>query len=386
MVRLTTAIVLILALGSLFLSSCVFPYGTGLQSQVNRIASPHKFSIFGWEVNTLSHRLVDLFDSPDADINDVDTVKSFFASVGQSDSSHFEGTNLEERAECIITKQIKEALREEGILNPLDNFLSLGIVFPPLAFEFEPSPDLLVISPRDEIKLQDRVVLDPDLTVEEKERIEGKVDTLGGSSLVVELGGVGFTYPTMVTETSNTRYALHAIVEEWLHQYLAFKPLGFLYLLDAVEIRGNYQIVTMNETVAGIVSEEIGDKIYKKYYAPEDWEEPQNGGPVSEVYREMRSIRLQVDEYLANGEVEKAEDFMRAKREYLAEKGYYLRKLNQAYFAFHGTYAYKPGSVSPIGEDLKELREQCSSLQEFMNKVTGMTDYDDLKKEVGRGS
>lgn len=386
MARLTTAAILILALGSLFFAGCVFPYGTKLQDQVRRIARPHAFSIIDWEINTLSHRLLGLFDPPEADIKDADTVKRFFASVGQSHSHKSEETSLENKAELILTKQVKEALREEGIVNPLDHLLPLGVVFPPLAFEFEPSPDLLVISPRDEIKLLDRVPLDPDLSVEEKEGIESQFDELGVSSLVVELGGVGFTYPTMVTETSDIRSALHAILEEWLHQYLAFKPLGFLYLLDALGIRGDYDLVTMNETVAGIVSKEIGDRVYKEYYAPEGWVEPQNGETVSEFHREMRAIRLQVDEYLAQGEVEKAEGFMRAKRDYLAEKGYYLRKLNQAYFAFHGTYAYKPGSVSPIGEDLEELREQCSSLKEFMDKVTGMTGYEELKKAVGAGS
>lgn len=389
MARLTTVVILILVLGSLFFAGCVFPYGTQLHDQVRRIARPHSFSIVNWEVNTLSHRLFGLFDRPEAEIDDVKTVKDFFISLDHAGSGESDDADLEERAECILNKQIREALREEGILNPLDDLLRVGLVFPPLAFEFEPSPDLLVVSPRDEIKLQDRVVLAPDLTVEEKESIESQVDELGVSSLVVELGGVGFTYPTMVTETSNIRFALHAIVEEWLHQYLAFKPLGFLYLLDAVGIRGDYQVVTMNETVAGIVSKEIGDKVYKKYYAPEGWSArggPRNGETVSEFHREMRTIRVQVDQYLAQGEVGKAEEFMREKREYLAEKGYYLRKLNQAYFAFHGTYAYKPGSVSPIGEDLQELRERCSSLGEFMRKVTGMTSYDNLKEAVGAES
>ncbi|MFP3975551.1 MAG: hypothetical protein ACLFVK_04940 [Dehalococcoidia bacterium] len=386
MARLTTAVISILVLGSLFFAGCVFPYGTQLHDQVRRIARPHSFSIVNWEINTLSHRLFGLFDRPEAEIDDVDTVKKFFTSLDHAGSGESGDTNLEQRAECILNKQIREALREESILNPLDDLLRVGLVFPPLAFEFESSPDLLVVSPRDEIKLQDRVVLDPDLTVEDKESIESHVDELGVSSLVVELGGVGFTYPTMVTETSNIRFALHAIVEEWVHQYLAFKPLGFLYLLDAVGIRGDYQVVTMNETVAGIVSKEIGDKVYKKYYAPEGWEKPQNGEKVSEFHREMRAIRIQVDQHLAQSEVEEAERFMREKREYLAEKGYYLRKLNQAYFAFHGTYAYKPGSVSPIGKDLQELRERCSSLKGFMRKVTGMTDYEELKKAVGSES
>lgn len=69
---------------------------------------------------------------------------------------------------------------------------------------------------------------------------------------------------------------------------------------------------------------------------------------------------------------------MEQKRQYLASKGYYIRKLNQAYFAFHGAYADSPTSISPIGLELKELREQSSSLKEFLDKVAVMTSRQDL--------
>ncbi|MFC1916656.1 hypothetical protein ACFLX1_00775 [Chloroflexota bacterium] len=42
---------------------------------------------------------------------------------------------------------------------------------------------------------------------------------------------------------------------------------------------------------------------------------------------------------------------MEQKRQYLAEMSYHIRKLNQAYFAFHGTYADKPAFISPIGHE-----------------------------------
>jgi len=75
---------------------------------------------------------------------------------------------------------------------------------------------------------------------------------------------------------------------------------------------------------------------------------------------------------------------MKQKRQYLATKGYHIRKLNQAYFAFYGTYADRPTSISPIGPELKELRSQSTSLKDFLENVAAMTSrqnlIDSLKK------
>ena len=85
-----------------------------------------------------------------------------------------------------------------------------------------------------------------------------------------------------------------------------------------------------------------------------------------------------VDKYLADGEISVAEEFMEMKRQYLAENGYYIRKLNQAYFAFHGAYADAPTSVSPIGTELGELRSQSSTLKMFLETAASMTGREDL--------
>jgi len=73
---------------------------------------------------------------------------------------------------------------------------------------------------------------------------------------------------------------------------------------------------------------------------------------------------------------------MEQKRQYLASLGYYIRKLNQAYFAFHGTYADKPAFISPIGLELKQLRGQSSSLKDFLNTTAAMTSRQDLREAV----
>ncbi|GAI18814.1 unnamed protein product, partial [marine sediment metagenome] len=245
---------------------------------------------------------------------------------------------LQDTVERIIERQIRETLAQQGIFNPIDKYTRLEVGFPPLNFKLDKPPYLLVISPRDKIESMREISLLPSLNLEEIEDIEARVDKLGVSSLVVELGGFGATYPCLVANKASLQFTIDTATEEWMHQYLVFKPLGFLYLLDLTGVSRNYEITTMNETLASMVSKEIGSIVYEKYYS---WYE--NGGNHNQVEgsgfdfnREMREIRGAVDKYLARGEIEQAEEFMEQKRQYLASMGHYIRKLNQAYFAFHG--------------------------------------------------
>ena len=70
---------------------------------------------------------------------------------------------------------------------------------------------------------------------------------------------------------------------------------------------------------------------------------------------------------------------MREKRDYLATKGYYIRKLNQAYFAFNERYADVPAFISPIGMELNQLWDKSISLRDFLDTVASMTSRQDLK-------
>lgn len=227
-----------------------------------------------------------------------------------------------------------------------------------------------------------------DIHLEAIEDIETRVDALGVSALVVELGGFGATYPTFVADDASLQFTVATATEEWLHQYLAFTPLGFMYLLDLTGVSRNYDIATMNETLAGIVSEEIAEMVLEIYY-PQS-ETRKTGGETAEAgfdfSREMREIRIAVDEFLADGQIERAEKFMEERRQYLASKGYHIRKLNQAYFAFYGTYADEPTSVSPIGVEMRELRSQSASLREFLNAAAAMTSRQDLVDSLKRST
>jgi hypothetical protein len=286
--------------------------------------------------------------------------------------------------ERIIARQIQEALAQQGILNPMAKYIRLRVSFPPLYFKLEKPPHLLVVSPRDRIESMREITLKQNLSLEEMESIEARIDKLGVSSLVVEPGGLGATYPTFVANNVDLRFTINTATEEWLHQYLAFKPLGFLYLLDLTGLSRNYEIAIINETLAGMVSKEIGAMVCQKYYPgyEDSAQQEEKADSEFDFNREMREIRRTVDNYLARGEITQAEEFMEQKRQYLVSMGYQIRKLNQAYFAFYGTYADSPTSVSPIGVELKKLREQSASLKDFLDTVATMTSREDLRTSI----
>ena len=376
----------------------------GFDDHLSLIVKPYRFSIVKWELKTLFDR--DNSD-PGGKIEDEPSqVIRYFSLVAQMKALESEikavnsgdrpgnPTSLEARLNMlegqrvdledvvrrIMTEQIKTVLTEQGIFNPVDKYIKLRIGFPPVSFRLEQPPHLLVISPRDRIESIREINLRQNLALEEMENVETEIDKLGVSSLVVKLGGFGGTYPTFVANDTNLRFTIDTAIEEWLHQYLVFKPLGFLYLLDVTGVARNYDIATMNETMAGMVSKEIGVIVYEKYYSQDESgdNQSQEEEPEFDFNREMREIRRAVDTYLAQGEIEQAEAFMEEKRQFLASKGYYIRKLNQAYFAFHGTYADRPTSISPIGMELKQLRSQSTSIKDFLGTVASMTSRQDL--------
>jgi hypothetical protein len=92
----------------------------------------------------------------------------------------------------------------------------------------------------------------------------------------------------------------------------------------------------------------------------------------------MQLTRLEVDRLLAQGDVAGAEAYMEARRREFVENGYPLRALNQAYFAFHGSYGTSPASTSPIGPNLDRLRTLMPDLKTFLETVRAFDSVEDL--------
>jgi len=290
---------------------------------------------------------------------------------------------LGQMAETIIQSQLSQVIADEGL-----SFLGQSI--PPILYRSSPLPLALIVSPRDVIRQDADISLLPDLTLEECIDLENRVEkNLDVSALVVEVGGIG-VYPTMVMQTSDLNWLMETVAHEWIHNYLFLHPLGLNYSASP-ELR------TMNETTASIAGKEIGRAVIARFYKellppPEEATESsvtqtEEGGKTYtfNFQHEMHLTRIIVDQLLAAGKVEQAEEFMEERRLFFWENGYPIRKINQAYFAFHGAYADEPMSAAgkdPVGAAVRELRAASPSLKAFVNEMAWMSSYEDLEQVV----
>jgi hypothetical protein len=281
--------------------------------------------------------------------------------------------SMQPGVERALTSQIQATLVDLGIRSPADGWAAWTPFFPPISFRLENPPQLLVVSPRDRIESVAQIMLVQDLDLTTALDIESEVEALGYSALVTGIGGFGGTYPTFVAESSSLRWTIETATEEWFHQYLAFTPVGSRYVLHLVGWRPDYEIARINETVAGFVASEVADQVLDRYYGGGDLTSLETVASEFDYTRFMRETRMTVDRLLADGEVEAAEAYMEARRQELVARGYAVRKLNQAYFAFHGTYTYGPAAVDPIYEEIKLLRSKSASLSTFVQAASRLT-------------
>ncbi len=267
-----------------------------------------------------------------------------------------------------------------------------GQSIPPVLYHITPLPLALIVSPRDVIQQDANISLQHEYPTDQRATLETQVDqALNVSSLVVNIGGVG-TYPTMVVQTTNINWLAEVVAHEWIHNFLTLRPLGASYMKNA-ELR------TINETTANIAGKEIGAALIERYYPefvppppqpiaePSEEITPEPEPPAFDFRAEMHETRLNVDQMLAEGEIEEAEAYMETRRQLFVENGYRIRKLNQAYFAFHGAYADQPGgaagvSEDPIGAAVRALRAESPSLAAFVNRISWMWSFEQLQAAV----
>jgi len=337
--------VFLLVILFLFLTSSV-PYPA---NSFWGLAQPYLFSLTSWEVGSLARKAADLVLRPP---EDVELVETYFAG----------DIREERRVEVLLEGQLRRALQEEGI-RP----------FPPPLADMDRPPYILVVSPRERIELIKSITLRQSMGPQEMEALEAGIKALGYSGLVEGIGGMA-TYPSFIMRGTGLDNTVENMAHEWLHLYFLFRPLGQAYA-------DSYEMTTLNETAADIGGKELAARVLRLYGRELKLEK----GEPSRLDRRLREIRLKVDELLARGEVDRAETYMEEERQALAAEDYEIRKLNQAYFAFHGTYADAPASTSPIGDELRLLRQRSSSLGEFLRRVSGLRSYEELKALLSSG-
>jgi hypothetical protein len=296
-------------------------------------------------------------------------------------------TKLAPFTESILQSQLSEALSQMGLT-------TIGQPLPPVLYHSSPTPLALIVSPRSKIQQIANISILPTLTLDKQIRLEDEVaSSLDVSTLVVPIGGVG-VYPTMVMETTNLAWMLDTIAHEWTHNYLNLRPLGINYS-KTPELR------TMNETTASIVGSEVGTFVLQQYYpellasSPSRDLLPFNVSlPPSnrldephpfDFRAEMHETRVTADKLLEEGKIQEAEAYMEQRRQIFWQNGFLLRKLNQAYFAFHGAYADVPGGAAgedPVGPAVRALRAQSISLADFINTIAWMTSFEQLQKAI----
>ncbi len=338
-------------------------------------------------IDEIQHRereLEQIFSDPNID-NPEEQSKPLRAELNHLHEQH---TIIAPVAESILQNQINATVSALG--------LSFGgQLIPPVLFHSTPLPFNLVVSPRSVIQKEVGISLASDMTVDKQSALEEQVDrALDISSLVVPIGGLG-TYPTMVARSSHLPWLIEATAHEWTHNFLALRPLGASYSVSP-------DLRIINETTASLAEKEIADALIARFYpelqpdpapADEDSQGATNSLDEPQVFdfrAEMHETRLHVDQMLAAGQIENAEDYMEKRRQIFWDNGYSIRKLNQAYFAFYGQYADEAGGARGaagseedyIGSTIRTMRAQNSSLADFLNRISWMWSLEQLENHV----
>lgn len=286
-------------------------------------------------------------------------------------------------AESILQNQTERSLVTMG-------FGVGGQLFPPLLFKVTDLPLNLIVSPRESISTLRSISLKAGMDVLQKEALEEAVyEQFDLSALVEPVGGIG-AYPTMVMRTRSINWLTEVIAHEWFHNYLTFFPLGVRYF-------NNDRMRSINETTANLAGKEAGRQVMIHFYPayvsmyylpgrdpatvlPEGRQEAFN------YRKQMRETRLVVDYLLSIGQVKRAESYMDERREFFWENGYRLRKLNQAYFAFYGSYNDTPGGGAsgsdPVGPAVQQLRARSTGLKIFIDQVKKIRSFEELLAEL----
>ena len=374
-------------------------------SPTESISKDYKWSLLKWEASNLPdkwfHKVKLLAPWHDINFNDENDLQKFFnvsaeinrvktlgigndintAKVGPikitENNRLGEISSLQDRLrpwiEDSLETQVSTALEKEGLES------KLGFLWPPVDVALERPPSLLVISPRSIIRNDESLLLQPNIKISERDELERRIlNERDLSALVIDIGGIA-TYPSIVSPADGLRESLVSVVHEWLHHYWFFKPLGYNYWLD-------HDTTMLNESAADMISNELGGHIYRSIVGLDVDVSYSESSRIYQnrfiFYDEMRKTRLEVEQLLKQGRIEDAEKYMEQRRELFVDQGYQIRKLNQAYFAFHGTYADNPASIGPIKEELQLFRSTTNGIGDFVRQLAKFASYAEFKERI----
>ena len=402
-----------------FLALLVLAGGHGdfRPTNLDLTVAPYKYKLVRWEASHFLdkwvHKLADLspWASEPSRQESIDQAKEFFelgrrlrelerqllvSGSGAGESGPGE-LALNDRGQTVPAeikglKKRRDRMRaavEETIEGEISTVLSqegfssrIGLIFPPVDTVFSRSPGVLILSPRDRIYRQETVLMKPGLSDSVREQIEDSIFQKDNLSALVESTGGVASYPSVVSDSGGLHHAVKTAAHEWLHQRFFFQPLGQHFWDSA-------QMTTLNETAATLGGRAIGDRVFIAMTGepvvrqPEESPAPRDPGAF-DFNLAMNETRLRTEELLGEGKVLEAEAYMEERRQLMVANGHFIRKINQAFFAFHGVYATSAASISPIDEQLTVLRSRSDSLGEFLKTVVTFSNHQEFLEHLGK--
>ncbi|MCZ2112061.1 MAG: hypothetical protein LC118_21295 [Dehalococcoidia bacterium] len=356
--------------------------------------APYEYHLWRWEANGIVNNLFARMGiGPDpSDSTGQEAVTHYFAltsairaeesraepDVVALDALESQRSQYENTVERLIERYIDEAVTSAGLQRGLPLFNAVRLTWPPVDFELTTPPQLLVRSPRTVVRREGDTLLENGLSLSEIQKIEAETADADTVSIVVPIGGIA-AYPAIVRDDRSYDSLLDTAAHEWTHHYLAFFPLG-----EQWGKGGDAE--TLNETTANIAGREIANLIRKHHPVSlpqgQDGSAPPMAAPTADYDKEMRALRLRVDDLLRQGKVEEAEKAMEDTRQYLAEHGIVIRKINQAYFAFYGTYGDTAASSSPVGPKIERVWSLTNDVGRFLRVMRDVTSAGDLDRAI----
>ena len=381
----------------------------GIRQAINMTVHPWTWDFVTWEIGAVRQKLGEgmkdplhgypAADQPDLVRRYLDLARQAGELEGKIDAIYAKNDGQPTGESADLQVQLDEVRADKEALRPAvevileaqvggevvaDGIDWMGRPFPPVWFTFTEPPKKLVVSPRGRIMTAHYGMLQPHVSAAEREAVEDSIlREQNFSAYLTNIGGLG-AFPTQVIDRAPLHWVLTTIAHEWVHNYLTLFPLGLNYNTSS-------DLTIMNETVADIIGDELGLRALETHYpdeaaalAAEDAvsSDPEASPPAFDFRTEMRHTREITDQFLALGRIEDAEEYMEIRRLLFVEHGYDIRKLNQAYFAFHGSYGTGAAATSPIGPKLEELRSLVPDVRTFLQTVRGFTVPEDIDRAL----
>jgi hypothetical protein len=278
---------------------------------------------------------------------------------------------------------LEATVRRTGLVEQLPLYSATTLVWPPVATGFSVPPHILITSPRSRIELLDTRLLRTDLSDADAARIEHDAENRNVSTLVEQIGGLG-AFPSIADRDDSPLGLMQTVAHEWMHEYLVFRPLGARYA-------ASNDMTFINETVAELVGRELGSLAFDSLGLPRS--APARPAPPEpattrrvDFNRTMHDLRLQVDQLLKDGRIDEAEQRMNVTQRLLADNGYNIRKINQAYLAFYGSYGTNAAASNPLAVKIDAVRRESPSLESFVRTVEEVSKPSDLDRILQRSS